>query len=149
MKNLKLALVILVSFALGIAISRGVFNKGKADERKEENHKEEGHHEEDDSLSLNKKSQELIDLKTMTAQLDVFKKNVAVVGQIAQDAQTSLHVVSPVIGTIAEVKTQIGSVVQKGDVLCVVSKVNVEPSLHEVKSPMTGTVIGAFGKVND
>ena len=149
MKNLKLALVILVSFALGIAISRGVFNKGKADERKEENHKEENHHEEDASLSLNKKSQELIDLKTKTVQLDVFKKNIAVVGQIAQDAQASLHVVSPVIGTIAEAKAQIGSVVQKDELLCVVSKVNGEASLHEVKAPIAGTVIGAFGKVGD
>src|SRR3990167_5465371 len=149
MKNLKLALVILVSFALGIAISRGVFNKGKADERKEENHKEEGHHEEDDSLSLNKKSQELIDLKTKTAQLDVFKKNIAVVGQIAQDAQASLHIVSPVIGTIAEAKAQIGSVVQKDELLCVVSKVNGEASLHEVKAPIAGTVIGAFTSCRD
>ncbi|HEY4716005.1 MAG TPA: hypothetical protein VII00_02765, partial [bacterium] len=94
MKNLKLALVILISFALGIAISRGVFNKGKADEHKEASHKEEGRHEEDSGISLNKKSQELIDLKTKTAQIDVFKKNIAVVGQIAQDAQVSLHVVS-------------------------------------------------------
>jgi len=149
MKNLKLAVVILISFALGIAVSRGVFNKGKAGEHKEESHKEEGHREEETGLSLNKKSQELIDLKTKTAQLDVFNKNIAVVGQIAQDAQTSIHVVSPVIGTITEAKAQIGSVVQKDDILCVVSKVNGEATLHEVKAPIAGTVIGAFGKVND
>jgi multidrug efflux pump subunit AcrA (membrane-fusion protein) len=150
MKNLKLAVVILISFTLGIAVSRGVFNKGKAGEHKEDSCKEEeGHREEETGLSLNKKSQELIDLKTKTAQLDVFKKNIAVVGQIAQDAQTSIHVVSPVIGTITEAKAQIGSVVQKDDILCVVSKVNGEATLHEVKAPIAGTVIGAFGKVND
>ena len=95
--------------------------------------------------------------------------------------------VSPVIGTIAEAKAQIGSVVQKDELLCVVSKVNPvrepssltgvdggikppslmkalhpqqelgafsngvngEASLHEVKAPTAGTVIGAFGKVGD
>lgn len=149
MKNIRLILVILISFALGIAISRGVFNKGKASEHREESHREEGDHKEESGLSLNKKSQELIDLKTKTVQLDVFKKNIAVVGQIAQDAQTSIHVVSPVIGTIAEAKAQIGSVVQKDDVLCIVSKVNGEATLHEVKAPIAGTVIGAFTKVND
>jgi len=149
MKNLKLLAVVLISFALGIALSLSVFNKGKAGELKEDSHKEEGHGEEESGLSLNKKSQELIDLKTKTVQLDVFKKNIAVVGQIAQDAQSSLHVVSPVIGTIAEVKTQIGSMVQKDDVLCVMSKVNGEATLHEVKTPITGTVIGAFGKAGD
>ncbi len=149
MKNLKLAAVILISFALGIALSLSVFNKGKVDEHKEDSHKEEGHGEEESVLSLNKKSQELIDLKAKTVQLEVFKKNIAVVGQIAQDAQTSLHVVSPVIGTIAEAKAQIGSVVKKDEILCVVSKVNGEAALHEVKAPIAGTVIGAFGKMGD
>lgn len=149
MKNLKLSAVILISFALGIALSLSVFNKGKTGEHKEDSHKEEGHGEEESGLSLNKKSQELIDLKARTVQLEVFKKNITVVGQIAQDAQSSLHVVSPVIGTIAEVKTQIGSVVQKDDVICIVSKVNGEAALHEVKAPITGTVIGAFGKAGD
>ncbi|MDP3041689.1 MAG: efflux RND transporter periplasmic adaptor subunit [Candidatus Omnitrophota bacterium] len=149
MKNLKLVLVILISFALGIVISKSVFNKGKAGDHKERSLEEEGQHEEELGFSLNKKSQELIDLKTKTAQLDVFRKNISVVGKIAQDAQTSLHVVSPVIGTIVEVKAQIGSVVQKDDLLCVVSKVNGEASPHEVKAPIAGTVIGAFGKVGD
>lgn len=149
MKNLKLIAVILISFALGIAVSRGVLNKEKAGEHKEESHKEEGHHEEETELSLTKKSQELIDLKTKTAQLDVFKKNIQVVGQIAQDAQSSVHVVSPVIGTIMQIQAQIGSVVQKDDVLCVVSKVNGEATLHEVKAPITGTIIGVFGKAGD
>ena len=149
MKNMKLIVVILIAFALGIAISQGVFNKGKANDHKEDSHNEEGHSEEDAGLSLNKKSQELIDLKTKVVQPDIFKKNIAVVGQVAQDAQVSIHVVSPVIGTITQIQSQIGSVVRKDDVLCVVSKVNGEATLHEVKAPITGTVIGAFGKVGD
>lgn len=149
MKNLKLIIVVLVSFVLGIAISRGVFDKEKVTDHSKESRKEEGHAEEGAGLSLNKKSQELIDLKTKVAQLDVFKKNIAVVGQIAQDAQTSIHVVSPVIGTISEAKAQIGSVVQKDDILCVVSKVSGEAMLHEVKAPIAGTVIGTFGKTGD
>ncbi|MEK6563679.1 MAG: efflux RND transporter periplasmic adaptor subunit [Candidatus Omnitrophota bacterium] len=145
MKNLRLVSAVLISFVLGIAVARGVLNKGvgknsEADTR---------HKEEAAELSLSEESQELINLKTAITRLSVFKKMVSVFGQIAQDVQTSVHVVSPVTGTIIDVKAQIGSSVKKDEILCVVSKINGETSPYEVKAPIAGTVIGAFAKAND
>ena len=121
MKNLRLVSVVLISFVLGIAVSQGVLNKGIGKDRAAETRPEEEAAEE---LSLSKESQELINLKTAITRLSVFKKKVSVFGQIAQDAETSVHVVSPVIGTIVDVKAQIGSSVKKDEILCVVSKIN-------------------------
>lgn len=146
MKNLRLVSAVLIAFVLGMVVSRGVLNKGAVkDSEVETRHEEEAAEE----LSLSKESQELIDLKTAKTRLSVFKKSISVFGQIAQDAQTSVHVVSPVTGTIIDAKAQIGSSVKKDEILCVVSKINGETSLHEVKAPIAGIVIGAFAKVND
>lgn len=146
MKNLRFVSAVLISFALGIASSRIVLDKGTEESRQAETRYEE---EAVGELSLNKESQELIDLKTAKTRLSVFKKSISVFGQIAQDAETSVHVVSPITGTIVDAKAQIGSSVRKDEILCVVSKINGETSLHEVKAPIAGIVIGAFAKVND
>lgn len=144
MKNLKLLLIIFISFGLGIAVSRSISSKVAARaEKGEERNEKSG------ELRLSEKSQELIALKTEKAQLVTFKKKISVIGQIAQDAETSVHVVSPVNGEIIETKTQIGSFVNKGDLLCTVSRINGEALVQEVRAPITGTVIGAFAKVKD
>ncbi len=158
MKILKLLLIIFISFGLGIAVSRSISSKVAAkpggdgaasDSRSHKTEKGEEQHEEAGELKLSEKSQELIALKTEKAQLVTFKKKISVIGQIAQDAETSVHVVSPVSGEIIETKAQIGSLVNKGDVLCTVSKINGEVLIQEVRAPMAGTVIGAFAKVKD
>lgn len=146
MKNLRLVSAVLISFALGIVASRVVLDKGIEKPRQAEMaHEEEAATE----LSLSKESQELIDLKTAKTRLSVFKKSISVFGQIAQDAKTSVHVVSPVTGALIDATAQIGSFVKKDEILCVVSKINGETSLHEVKAPIAGIVIGAFAKVSD
>lgn len=144
MKIVKILLIIFISFVLGVAVSRSISSKVTAKAEKDEEH-----HEEAGELNLSEKSQELIELKTEKAQLVTFKKKIPVIGQIAQDAETSVHVVSPVIGEMTETKAQIGSFVNKGDVLCTVSKINGEIVTHEVMAPIAGTVIGAFAKVKD
>lgn len=146
MKNLRLVSAVLIAFVLGMAVSRSVLNKDIEKPRQAETALEE---EAAAELSLNKESQELINLKTAKTRLNIFKKSISVFGQIAQDAQTSIHVVSPVTGTIIDAKAQIGSSVEKDEILCVVSKINGETSLHEVKAPIAGIVIGAFAKVSD
>lgn len=146
MNNLRLVSAVLIAFVLGMVVSRSILNKDIAKPRQAETRPEE---EAAAELSLNKESQELINLKTAKTRLSVFKKSISVFGQIAQDAETSVHVVSPVTGMIVEAKAQIGSSVKKDEILCVVSKINGETSLHEVKAPIAGIVIGAFAKVND
>lgn len=145
MKNLRFISAVLIAFVLGMVVSRSVLNKDIGEPRQADTRPE----EEAAELSLSKESQELINLKTAITRLSVFKKRVSVFGQIAQDAETSVHVVSPVTGAIIDAKAQIGSSVQKDEILCVVSKINGETSLHEVKAPIAGIVIGAFAKVND
>jgi len=145
MKIFKLSLIILISFGLGIAVSRGFVSKNTVKAEKAE----EQHHEEARELKVSEKSQELIALKTIKAQLAAFKKKIPVVGQIAQDAETSIHVVSPVSGDIVDMKAEIGSLINKGDVLCTVSKVSGEEPIQEIRATITGTVIGAFAKVKD
>jgi RND family efflux transporter MFP subunit len=78
-----------------------------------------------------------------------FKKEISVIGQIAQDAETSVHVSSSVNGEILSMKAHIGSIVTKGDILCTISKINGETVLYDVRSPITGIVIGAFAKDKD
>jgi multidrug efflux pump subunit AcrA (membrane-fusion protein) len=141
MKHWKLILALFISFALGIAVSRGFLTKRAVKIRAAEEH-----HEEENELELSKKSQDLIALKTIHAELSTFKKKISVVGQIAQDAETSVHVVSPVSGQVIETKAQIGSLVKKDDILCTVSKINGETAIHEVRAPITGMIIGAFIK---
>ena len=146
MKNLRFVSAVLIAFVLGMGVSWSVLNKDTEKPYQAETRPEE---EAVAELSLNKESQELINLKTAKTRLSVFKKSISVFGQIAQDAETSVHVVSPVTGTIVDAKAQIGSSVKKDEILCVVSKINGETSLREVKAPIAGIVIGAFAKVND
>lgn len=158
MKIMKLLLVVIISFGLGIAVSRNIPSKvavkpegdgAASDSRSHKTEKAEEHHEESGEIEINEKSQGIIGLKTEKSRLVIFKKKIPVVGQIAQDVETSVHVVSPVSGEIAEMKAQIGSFVNKGDVLCTVSKINGETVIHEVRAPIAGTIIGAFAKVKD
>jgi len=158
MKILKLLLIIIVSFGLGIAVSRDFSNKAAAkpegdgaasDSRSHKAEKDDECLEEAGELNLSEKSQKLIALKTAKAQLVMFNKKIPVIGQIAQDVETSVHVISPVSGEIIDTKAQIGALVNKDDVLCTVSKINGEAVIHEVRAPITGTVIGAFAKVKD
>ncbi|MBF0217440.1 MAG: efflux RND transporter periplasmic adaptor subunit [Candidatus Omnitrophica bacterium] len=144
MRILKLSLIILISFGLGAAVSRSL--SGKAVPKAE---KAEVCHEEAEELKLSERAQELIALNTEKARLGTFSKSIPVIGEIAEDAETSVHVVSPVRGEITETKAGIGSVVKEGDVLCRVSEMNGETAIHEVKAPIAGTVIGAFAKVKD
>ncbi len=144
MKIFKLLLIIFISFSLGIAVSWSIPGKVVVEAEKAEEH-----HEEAGELNLSEESQGLIALKTEKVQPVTFKKKIPVIGQIAQDADAPVHVVSPVSGEIIEVKAQIGSFVNKGDVLCAVSQINGETVIHEVRAPIAGTVIGAFAKVKD
>jgi len=92
--------------------------------------------------------QERIGLKTTQARLSPFRKGLSVVGQIAQDVESSAHVMPPLSGTIIESGFQIGSFVKKDAVLCVI-KTNGDDSYLEIKAPISGVITGDFAKKGD
>lgn len=143
MKNLKFVLTILISFALGIVISRGFLNKTGA-----ENRKSEKLHEEANGVELSKKSQELITLKTAKVKIAVLKKTISVIGQIAQDTESLSHIVSPQAGIITGCRVDVGSAVKRGDVVCLI-RTNGSDPIAEVKSAFDGVVVGNFVKKGD
>lgn len=149
MRSIRLSSVIIV--ALILTVNCGVDSHGSlalaADEC--QGHGGHGaHNDEPAGISVSRASQELISVKTTKAKLSPFVSKVSVVGQVAQDAEHTVNVSAPSSGTIAECRAQIGSVVDKGDVLCIVNP-NGSKAPVEVRSPIKGVVIGGSAKTGE
>ncbi len=142
MKLIKWIIIIGLSVGAGIAISRISLNKEIQRPGEHEEHSEDGEH-----LDLSRKSQELIDLKTMAAKRESLVERIPVVGQIAQESESISHITSSNSGVVSGLKANIGSVVEKDDVIGTI-KVN-GGALQEIKSPISGVVIGNFAKEGD
>jgi multidrug efflux pump subunit AcrA (membrane-fusion protein) len=146
MKLLKWVIIIGLSVGAGFVISRISSNK---EVQNQDEHAEQSEHSEDGShLDLSKKSQELIDLKTIEAKRQSLVKKIAVIGQIAQESESVSHITALNPGVVSELKVNIGSVVEKDDVICSI-KANGSGDLQEIKSPISGVVIGGFAKEGD
>lgn len=142
MKLLKWVIIIGLSFGAGMSISHFFPNREVQPQEEQEEHSENGEH-----LDLSKKSQELIDLKTMEAKRESLVKKIPVAGQIAQESESVSHVTALNPGVVSELKANIGAVVEKDDVIVTI-KVN-GGELQEIKSPISGVVIGGFAKEGD
>ena len=142
MKLLKWVIIIGLSVGAGMLISRISPNKEVQHQGGHEEHSEEGEH-----LDLSQKSQELINLKTIEAKRESLVKKIPVVGQIAQESELVSHVTALNPGIVFKLKANIGSVVEKDDVIGAI-KVN-GGDLQEIKSPISGVVIGSFAKEGD
>jgi len=142
MKFPKGLLIITLAFSLGIGVSQFFLQKKDVATHKEA----EDHCEEKGEFELSKKSQELIDLKTQEAKLANFTKKIPVVGQIAQEPESSSSVTIPAGGIIAECRAKIGTAVKKDETTCVIKSGD---SLLEVKSPVSGIVISDFFKIGE
>ena len=142
MKFLKWIIIIGLSVGAGMSISHFLSNKEIDPPSQREGHSEEGEH-----LDLSKKSQETINLKTMAAKPAPLIKKISVVGQIAQESESVSHVTALNPGVVSRLKANIGSVVKKDDVICSI-KAN-GGTLQEIKSPVSGVVIGNFVKEGD
>lgn len=142
MKLLKWVIIIGLSVGAGMSISHFFPNGEMQHQKEQEEHSEDGEH-----LDLTKKSQELIDLKTMEAKRESLIKKIPVVGQIAQESESVSHVTALNPGVVSELKANIGAVVEKDDVIGII-KVN-GGDLQEIKSPISGVVIGGFAKEGD
>ena len=104
-----------------------------------------GHEGELSEVVVSKASQELISVKTAKAKLESFVKKISVVGQVAQDVEDTVSVVGPGSGEVVDCKAPIGAIVKKDDVLCTV-KMSGAGSITEVRSPISGMVIGGSAK---
>jgi len=145
MKLLKWVIIIGLSVGAGFVISR--ISSNKQVQHQDEHAEHEEHSEEEGHLDLSNKSQELIDLKTIEAKRASFVKKIPVVGQIAQESDSVSHITALYSGVVSEFKANIGSVVEKDDVIAVIKANGGDP--QEIKSPISGVVIGSFAKQGD
>ena len=124
MKLLKWVIIIGLSVGAGFVISRISSNKEvqHQDDTLKSTREDEGH------LDLSKKSQELIDLKTIEAKRQSLVKKISVVGQIAQESDSVSHVTAINPGVVFELKVNIGSVVKKDDVIAVIKANGARPA---------------------
>ncbi|MBP7055703.1 MAG: efflux RND transporter periplasmic adaptor subunit [Candidatus Omnitrophica bacterium] len=143
MKRVKYPIIILAVLFLGF----GDIACAEEDKCKGE-HAEHGEHGEHNEVAVSKGSQELIAVKTTEARLTPFEKKISVVGQIAQDAENTVNVPPPGSGTVTDCRAAVGSIVKKDDVLCIVTLANASSPI-EIKSPVSGVVVGSSAKTGD
>lgn len=97
-------------------------------------------------LEIPRKTQELIGLKTAQIESSETVEKVSVNGRIAQDVEQVIEVFTPEAGIVKKCSTPIGSVVSKGEVVCVIESENSK-NLIEIKSPSSGVMIADYEKV--
>lgn len=100
------------------------------------------------SLEIPQKTQELIGLKTAQVESSETVEKVSVNGRIAQDVEQVVEVFAPEAGIVRKCSTPIGSVVSKGEVVCVIESENSK-SLIEIKAPSSGVMIADYEKVGE
>lgn len=100
------------------------------------------------SLEIPQKTQELIGLKTAPVESSETVEKVSVNGRIAQDVEQVVEVFAPEAGIVKKCSTPIGSVVSKGEVVCVIESENSK-SLMEIKAPSSGVMIADYEKVGE
>ena len=72
------------------------------------------------SLEIPDETQKLIGLKTEKVESSKTAEKIPVTGRIAQDAEQVIEVFAPEAGIVKECPAPIGSVVSKGQVICVI-----------------------------
>ena len=140
MRSVKYPIIIFVILFLGAAGASYAEDHSCEDE-----HNEPGEHNE---VTVSKESQDLISVKTEEAHLVSFEKKISVVGQIAQDPEHTVNVPPPGSGAVTECRAAVGSLVKKGDILCIVTLTNASSPI-EVRSPVSGVVIGSSAKTGE
>lgn len=143
MRILKWFFVIVISLIAGMMISQIFLRRDvRHSEKKEE------YQEAENEIGLSEKSQGMIELKTVAAEVASLTEKIYVVGQIAQDPESLSHVVASQSGIVTDCKVGIGSIIKKDEVICMI-KTNGENSLLEIRAPIAGVVIGEFTKIGD
>ena len=149
MKNAKLLFIIIISFAVGFGASRFLLKKEEPSEKASgQSQKEENIRHEGEEVHVNEDSQQLLGIETVVVKMAPLTTKIEVTGQIAHDVENVSNVFASQTGIMTECRTQVGSVVRKGDVICLIKDENTG-SVAEVNSPREGVVIADFHKVGD
>ncbi len=100
------------------------------------------------SLEIPEETQKLIGLKTEEVESSRTTEKITVNGRIAQDVEQVTEVFAPEAGIVKECPAPIGSIVSKGQVVCVIES-QASKNLIEIKSPSSGVVIADFEKAGE
>lgn len=126
-------------------------HKGHADEHGAGGHddhgEEEGGHEEG-VIKLSQDSQELGKFKLTAVKSSPLTSKISVTGRIAQDVENVAYVFPSAHGKIQKCYAQLGSIVKKDEILCVM-KLESSGELLAIKSPSQGAVIAEFVKAGE
>lgn len=108
-----------------------------------------GHGEhEDGPIELSAESQKLAGIETAKVTQSSFAAKIAVSGRIAQDVEVVKYVFSPEPANIEQCHAALGSIVEKDEVLCVVTLINNNQNI-EINAPISGTIISEFVKTGE
>ncbi len=100
------------------------------------------------SLEIPRKTQELIGIKTAVVQSSETLEKVTVNGRMAQDVENVVDVFAAESGIIKKCSTAIGSIVAKGDVICVIESEGSK-RLIEINAPSSGVMMADYEKVGE
>jgi len=119
------------------------------EENDEHAHDEHGHGEhEDGPIELSEESQELAGIETAKVTQSSFAAKISVSGRIAQDVEDVKYVFSAEPAHIEQCHAALGSIVEKGEVVCSVKPHSNNQSV-EIKAPISGTIISEFVKTGE
>ncbi|MDP8262358.1 MAG: efflux RND transporter periplasmic adaptor subunit [Candidatus Ancaeobacter aquaticus] len=153
MKILKIFVIIIFSFAIGGAVTYQYLSQEKGGHELHDEHGHEDEHGEhkgiSDEQSLDEKVQKLIGVKIGKAVRRKIRNEVSVIGHIAQDTEFIYNIVPEGSGEIITCNAEIGSFVNKGDVVCTIKKKGPDGKMMEVKAPVSGVVVGDFSSPGD
>lgn len=100
------------------------------------------------SLEIPDETQKLIGLKIEKVESSKTTEKIPVTGRIAQDAEQVTEVFASEAGIVKECSAPIGSVVSKGQVICVIESKDSK-SLIKIQAPSSGVMIADFEKVGE
>lgn len=177
MKNLNIICIVVLAFAAGI-MATSLLKKpdtchveaakvGQDQHKDEHGHDhgkdspekhvdEHGHGAHDDHdeqgeegvIKLSQDSQELGKIEVATVVTAPLTNKVAVTGRIAQDVENVAHVFPVQAGQLEKCFVQLGSVVKKDEICCVMKSADAG-QLIEIKAPLAGIIIAEFVKAGE
>ncbi len=119
---------------------------GCGSEKNPKEHTDE-HHDEAEVIHLKEESQEMIGLEFIKTQKAPLTSSVEVVGEIAQETESVVHITPSQPGTLKSISVKLGEVVEEGTLLCTI--VTREGMELEIASSSHGIVLAQYAKEGD
>lgn len=119
----------------------------KQAENKDKHQGHEEHEGDGAEVHLSKKMQEMIGLRLIKVQKELFSQTLDVVGEIAQETENVTHITAPQSGKLQKYLVRIGSTVDEDTPLCEIKTGTGE--ILQIKSTSHGTVWTQYLKAGD